>query len=165
MFTVEGLLAIHGWTHQCYQPLLEHLSVFSREEMLKPLPGFGWPTVHSQVMHIAETESFWITSARGERFTSWHEADPWYVYDGFDSVDEIIARYQATAAATREFFNSLSAGELLLPRRVEWSNGDGIDITPAKMLIHVCTHGFHHKGQVAAMSRVLGYPPPETDLA
>ena len=47
---------------------------------------------------------------------------------------------------------------------MEWAPGQGVDITPALMLSHIITHGFHHKGQVVAMCRLMGYPPPETDL-
>ncbi len=36
--------------------------------------------------------------------------------------------------------------------------------TPRWLFTHTVTHEFHHKGQVVAMGRLLGYPPPETDL-
>jgi uncharacterized damage-inducible protein DinB len=36
--------------------------------------------------------------------------------------------------------------------------------SPAFILLHVITHTFHHKGQVVAMLRMLGYPAPDTDL-
>ena len=36
--------------------------------------------------------------------------------------------------------------------------------TPAFILLHVITHGFHHKGQIVAMLRLLGYPAPDTDM-
>jgi len=31
-------------------------------------------------------------------------------------------------------------------------------------VLHVITHAFHHKGQIVAMLRILGYPAPDTDL-
>jgi len=36
--------------------------------------------------------------------------------------------------------------------------------SPAFIILHIVTHAFHHKGQVAAMLRTLGYPAPDTDL-
>jgi uncharacterized damage-inducible protein DinB len=36
--------------------------------------------------------------------------------------------------------------------------------SPVFILLHVLTHTFHHKGQVVAMLRTLGYPAPDTDL-
>ena len=70
----------------------------------------------------------------------------------------------AWIAATRTFLEALTAPELLEPRHIEFSAGGSIEISPARMLLHVVTHGFHHKGQAAAICRLLGYPTPETDL-
>jgi uncharacterized damage-inducible protein DinB len=36
--------------------------------------------------------------------------------------------------------------------------------SPAFILLHVITHGFHHKGQLVAMLRLLGHPAPDTDI-
>ena len=36
--------------------------------------------------------------------------------------------------------------------------------TPLWLLTHTETHEFHHKGQIVAMARHLGYNPPDTDL-
>jgi uncharacterized damage-inducible protein DinB len=36
--------------------------------------------------------------------------------------------------------------------------------SPAFIVLHVKTHTFHHKGQIVAMLRILGYPAPDTDL-
>jgi uncharacterized damage-inducible protein DinB len=36
--------------------------------------------------------------------------------------------------------------------------------SPAFILLHVLTHACHHKGQIAAMFRLLGHPTPDTDL-
>jgi uncharacterized damage-inducible protein DinB len=49
----------------------------------------------------------------------------------------------------------------LTKRPVDWG---GKLRSPAFILLHVVTHAFHHKGQVVAMLRILGYPAPDTDL-
>ena len=49
----------------------------------------------------------------------------------------------------------------LAERPVDWG---GELRSPAFILLHVITHAFHHKGQVVAMLRILGYPAPDTDL-
>ena len=36
--------------------------------------------------------------------------------------------------------------------------------SPVFIVLHVKTHTFHHKGQIVAMLRILGYPAPDTDL-
>ena len=43
--------------------------------------------------------------------------------------------------------------------RLRWQT---VTATPAALFTHVITHEFHHKGQIASMSRHLGYLPPDT---
>lgn len=37
-------------------------------------------------------------------------------------------------------------------------------MTPRKLFMHTVTHEYHHKGQIMAMDRQLGYEPPNTDV-
>ncbi|MEH6996494.1 DinB family protein, partial [Neobacillus drentensis] len=39
-----------------------------------------------------------------------------------------------------------------------------LSITPRKLLLHTITHECHHKGQIVAMLRQMGYEPPNTDV-
>ncbi|GEM_PF-389488 len=164
MFEVGGLLTLHTWAHQCYAVLLDHCSRLTGEELRRPFEGFGWPSLHSQLAHIAEAEAFWVTRARGEQFERWPRRGEWWDYDGLDDYAELRARYADTISGTRSFLEGLTAPELLKPRVIELSAGGSIEISPARMLMHIVTHGFHHKGQAAAICRLLGYPTPETDL-
>lgn len=157
MFTAEGLLALHGWGHRCFAVLLDHAAKLPAESFTKPLEGFGWPSVRDQLLHIAEAEAFWVTRARGEDFSGWD-------YKCFATADEVREAYASACAATREFFGALTPAALIHPRRIEFSGGGSTEISPALMLCHIVTHGFHHKGQAAAMCRLLGHPPPETDM-
>jgi uncharacterized damage-inducible protein DinB len=50
---------------------------------------------------------------------------------------------------------------VLTTRPVDWG---GELRSPAFIVLHVITHAFHHKGQIVAMLRILGYPAPDTDL-
>ena len=66
--------------------------------------------------------------------------------------------------ATQAYLGDLREDELnttLAERPVDWG---GELRSPAFILLHVITHAFHHKGQVVAMLRILGYPAPDTDL-
>ena len=42
--------------------------------------------------------------------------------------------------------------------------GGGFHTSPTWIVLHMATHGFHHKGQIAAMCRLLGHPLPDLDL-
>jgi len=66
--------------------------------------------------------------------------------------------------ATRTYLGDLTEEQLnttLAARPADWG---GELRPPAFILLHVITHAFHHKGQIVAMLRILGYPAPDTDL-
>ena len=65
---------------------------------------------------------------------------------------------------TLAYLGSLTEDQLnttLNERPADWG---GELKSPAFILLHVITHAFHHKGQVVAMLRIVGYPAPDTDL-
>ena len=65
---------------------------------------------------------------------------------------------------SRTYLSDLTEEQLnttLVKRPVDWG---GELRSPAFIMLHVITHAFHHKGQVVAMLRMLGYPAPDTDL-
>jgi len=52
-----------------------------------------------------------------------------------------------------------------IERPIPWrENVEIISMTPAKLLMHTITHEYHHKGQIVAMARQMGYVPPNTDV-
>jgi aryl-alcohol dehydrogenase-like predicted oxidoreductase len=76
----------------------------------------------------------------------------------------LLATKDRIREATRTYLDSLTEGQLnttLATRPMDWG---GELRSPAFILLHVITHAFHHKGQVVAMLRILGYPAPDTDL-
>jgi uncharacterized damage-inducible protein DinB len=157
MFSKEGVLAFHGWTQVSYGILFRHAALLPHEAFVRSLDGFGFPTVRDQLLHIAICEDFWVTIANGREFIEWD-------HQSFHDAPAIFTAYQPVAARTREWISGMTTEELLQPRKVLFSEGNSALVAPAPMLHHVLTHGYHHKGQIVAMCRILGYPAPETDL-
>jgi uncharacterized damage-inducible protein DinB len=157
MFTAEGLLAFHDWTHRTYALLLDHAAKLPKTKLNKKLEGFGFPTVRSQLIHIAGAEHFWVNAAIGRRYRGWN-------YTELMTVDAIRPKFKSTKALTRRYIKETGNKGLMKPVRVRFPGGGGLEISPALMIHHFLTHGFHHKGQAVAMCRLLGYPPPETDM-
>jgi uncharacterized damage-inducible protein DinB len=60
VFTLPGVRKFYDWTHASLTLLLNHLSTIPATEYAKEVPGFGFPTVHAQVIHIFNCEGFWI---------------------------------------------------------------------------------------------------------
>jgi uncharacterized damage-inducible protein DinB len=157
MFGRDGISELHGWTHESLDILLKHVSSVPAELLHTTLVGFGVPTVWKQLVHILEVEEGWVRDLQDEPFTRWRAED-------LGSMAALLVGKQRVRHATQAYLGSLSELELntrVAKRPKVWV---GELKSPAFILLHVVTHTFHHKGQVVAMLRTLGYPAPDTDL-
>ena len=157
MFTLDGIRKLHGWTHASLGLVLEHLSTISASDYAREVPGFGFPTLRQQVVHVFNCEGFWIHTLQGLPFTDRNPADCPAVSDARVLEREVSAR-------TMEYLSGLTDRQLNTDLELHFSDGDAAVRTPALVLHHVLTHAFHHKGQIVAMCRLLGHPAPDTDL-
>jgi leucyl aminopeptidase len=76
----------------------------------------------------------------------------------------LVAAHRVRGSASLSVVDALDGmilNEILPKLPEEWV---GPPRCPAFILQHLCTHAFHHKGQIAAMCRILGHPLPDTDL-
>lgn len=157
MFTLDGMRKLHGWTHSCVGVLLDHLSSVPGDAYARAVPGFGFPTLREQMIHIFNCEGFWVHTLRGLPYVD-------------RPVDECPAvadarRMQAEVSAwTMEYLSGLTEEQLNRNTELHFPEGDVAVRTPALVLHHMLTHAFHHKGQAAAMCRILGHPIKDTDL-
>jgi uncharacterized damage-inducible protein DinB len=151
MFTKNGIRDLHGWTHESLDILLGHVASVPEERLREPLAGFGIATVWKQLLHILEVEEGWVCDLQDQAVPLWREED-------CGTLEELRANKERVGKATRGYLDGLSETELnqrTTKRPLK---------SPAFILLHVLTHTFHHKGQVVAMLRTLGYPAPDTDL-
>jgi uncharacterized damage-inducible protein DinB len=157
MFIRDGLMELHGWTHESLDVLLRHIASVPGERLREVVAGFGIATVWKQLVHIVEGEEVWVCDLQGNARLSWGEKD-------CASMEVLLAEKERVRLATRAYLDGLNDAELnrtLAERPREWV---GELKSPAFILLHVVTHAFHHKGQVVAMLRTLRYPAPDTDL-
>jgi uncharacterized damage-inducible protein DinB len=157
MFSKGGILELHAVTHERLDLLMQHVGTIPRELWNKSIDGFGRPTVWEQLVHILTCEEGWVCDLQNLPFAGWTEEDA-------PTMDDLVAQKKRVAEATRKYVDSLTEAQLnatLATRPVDWG---GELRSPAFILLHVITHAFHHKGQVVAMARLLGYPAPDTDF-
>ena len=157
MFTLEGIRKFHGWTHASLSLLLDHLSTISADDYGTELPGFGFPTLRQQVVHIFSCEGFWIRTLQGLPYLNPNPAD-------FPAILDARRLQQEVSAQTLAYLSGLTDEGLNTETELRFSDGDRDIRTPALIIHHVLTHAFHHKGQIVAMCRLLGHPAPDTDL-
>jgi uncharacterized damage-inducible protein DinB len=137
--------------------LISDVATVPDELRRKPIPGFGHPTIWKQLVHILTCEEGWVCDLQNKPFPGWSEKD-------CRTIEDLQTAKARIRTATRNYVESLTDEQLnttLAERPVDWG---GELRSPAFILLHVITHAFHHKGQVVAMLRILGYPAPDTDL-
>lgn len=157
MFTLDGIRKFHEWTHASLSLVLDHLSTLPASDYAIEVPGFGFPTIHQQVIHIFNCEGFWIHTVSGLPFTDRDPAD-------YSAVSDAMRLQQEIKRQTLGYLSGLTDQQLNANTDLNFSDGDTDIRTPALILHHVLTHAFHHKGQIVAMCRALGHPAPDTDL-
>ena len=157
MFTLDGIRKFHGWTHSCLDIVLDHLHTIPESDYLREVPGFGFPTLREQMIHIFNCEGFWVHTLRGLPYTDRTAAACVTVADArMFQVD--------VSRETMEYLSGLTDEKLNAIAELHFPDGDVAERTPALVLHHLLTHAFHHKGQVAAMCRLLGHPVRDTDM-
>ncbi len=157
MFSKAGMIELHAVTHERLDLLLRHVATVPDDLRHKLIPGFGHPSVWKQLVHILTCEEGWVHDLQNKVFPGWLEED-------CRTMAVLLANKGRIREATRTYVSGLAEEQLnttLAKRPADWG---GELRSPAFILLHVVTHAFHHKGQVVAMLRILGYPAPDTDL-
>ncbi len=162
MFTSKGLLQLHQWTHNSLDVLLRHCASMPFRLLSTRVEGFGVKTIRNQLVHTIGNEYYWVWKLMNPA-----QADPpWDAWKAgrFGSVAKIEAARTEVRAHTIAYLKSVKDSELAAAYTLSWPWQGSETGSRAFYLHHALTHHFHHKGQVAAMCRILGHPCPETDL-
>jgi hypothetical protein len=61
MYNAETLQDIHQRAHESLRRLIAFCSVLTEEERVRPLAGFGFPTILRQLEHTIGAEVYWQT--------------------------------------------------------------------------------------------------------
>lgn len=156
-FTKSGLRELHASMHDCLDAVLNHAAQLPVELLAQEVAGFGRPTLRDQLAHVLTTELAWV---RCLRLLPIERVDP----AKLATIEDVRRQQKRVAAATLAYLDGI--GEVQLNNLLdtypeEWL---GPPRSPAFTILHVITHAFHHKGQIVAMLRLLGYPAPDTDM-
>ena len=157
MFTLDGIRHFHRWTHQSLGLLFDHLATLSPDDYTKELPGFGYPSVRAQVVHLLGCEIRWLSRILSLPQRDWDPAQ-------WPAVPDARALQSEAQAMTLAYLAQLSEQQLNTPIHIPFPQVHDLTRTPALILHHMLTHAFHHKGQIVAMCRTLGHPAPDTGL-
>lgn len=136
--------------------MLDFCAKLATEDLLR-IENSG-KSIRYLLVHIANTYQKWLENFIQQKKYPFIETDAVTNVDDmkqfFDRIDNVTANF-----ITRYGENPQALIHGKVPEETEL-----IGITPLKLFTHVITHEFHHKGQIMALARRLGYVPPDADV-
>ena len=137
--------------------VLDFIEQVVRNDLNKPVAAFDNKSMRYLLVHTANTYLHWLSYFA-------HKQEENFVNDeNFTTIALIKSLYEKADQAVEHFLSAFGdnpnleiAGTLSRNRHVT--------ATPLQLFTHVTTHEFQHKGQVMTMARLLGHPPPDTDV-
>ncbi len=152
----------YTWIRQTRAILLDFCSELSPEDYTLQ-PESGSQSIRDTLVHIADCYHAWLGS-----YILLQTKKPITSKEDLAAFDwaAIIARFAQVDAYVDEVLQEyVYQMDEPIERAIPWrEGGEPISITPRKLLMHTVTHEFHHKGQIMAIARQMGYEPPNTDV-
>lgn len=137
--------------------LFNYCQTISAVDFLKENSSFGrGGSIRNLLVHIANTYEFWIAK--------WglNKNIVFIPYDSKQHINDIIDLFNVVDSIMYEFMESFEKPEI---KQISYEiNGTKNSTSPFKLLTHVITHEFHHKGQILSLGRHWGYTPIDTDI-
>lgn len=146
--TLEILLAHNVWaTHR----LLDSCASLSDEQFHQRF-DIGLGSLHDTLLHIAGAMQRWSDRIAGGTLRPSPEkaGRRWTIAELRELLDE---SQKSLSGVARQV---CAAGELEAEMTVEFADGQVLRFSKAAALVHVTTHGMHHRAQALNMQRRLG---------
>lgn len=152
----------YEWVRQIRVTLLDFCSELDPNDFTQE-NTFGWQSVRDTLVHIADCYNAWLGS-----FILLKTKKPLTSKEDLLELgwNEIKVHFEQVDSYVNEVFEVFAQQmDKPIKRQIPWrEGGEPISMTPRKLLMHTITHEFHHKGQIMAMARQMGYEPPNTDV-
>jgi uncharacterized damage-inducible protein DinB len=153
----------YEWVKQTRELIFDFCSELDPTDFSRQVDGFGFQSMRDLLVHISDCYHAWLGS-----YVLLKTKKPISTKEDMAEMglEEIKVRFDLVDLYVREVFEVFSNHmDEPIQRKIPWrAEGETISITPGKLLMHTITHEFHHKGQIVAMARHMGYEPPSTDV-
>lgn len=152
----------YEWVKENREVLLDFCSKMNPYDFTREM-GFGWQSVRDTLVHVANCYHAWLGS-----FVLLRTKKPITPRENLPTmgIEEIRALFEKADAYVNEVPESfvLKMDDPIV-RPIPWRElSEDISMTPQKLFVHTVTHEYHHKGQIMAMARQMGYEPPNTEV-
>ncbi|HEY3251022.1 MAG TPA: DinB family protein [Ignavibacteria bacterium] len=137
--------------------VLNYCEAIKYEDLTKKIDSFNKASIMYLLIHIANTYMFWL-----KRFAANEEIE-YFKEENIKNVNDVRKSFDEVDRYVRDFLNTYTDYNTPVEGEIFWLKKN-MTFTVHRLFTHVITHEFHHKGQVMAMSRLLGYTPPDADV-
>ena len=127
------------------------------EYFTAPMPAYNNKSIQHLLIHNADCYLYWLA------YMALDIPVDWLDYGDYKTVADIRRLFTRMDDIMDVFLEKFDTS-LHVPVDNARTRSDKLTATPLMIFTHAITHEFHHKGQVVAMCRQQGYPPPETDM-
>jgi uncharacterized damage-inducible protein DinB len=152
--TIRILFQHNDWGREQLMAVADRLTDEQLDRPFEMGPG----TLRKTLEHIFAAEWVWLARWGGRSPTQGE------CPRNLPTMGDLLRVWRETATQREAFLNTLTDADL--ERDVDYRNTVG---KPGRyqlgiMMLHVCTHGTHHRAQAINMLRQLGVTPPELDV-
>jgi uncharacterized damage-inducible protein DinB len=105
MFIKAGMETVHAATHDRLDAWFGHVVTVPDHLLRESFPGFGDPSVWSQLTHILSVEQHWVHSLQDKPFANWGQEDS-------GTIAGLMAAKGRVRDATRAYLQSLTETQL-----------------------------------------------------
>lgn len=137
------------------EPILDSVRQLSEEDFIRN-HGVGWGSVRDILVHLINTEKYWISILNDDEMEFMDSSD-------YPDVDSIAKAWKNVEKETRAYLMTLDDSHLHHVKGVRWPDAT-ISFTVRKALLHLATHEVHHRGLIVGLIRKMGHSPPVVDM-
>ena len=153
----------YEWVKQTRELIFDFCRELDPNDFRRQIDGFGFQSMRDSLVHTSDCYHAWLGS-----YVLLKTKKPITTKEDLAEMGlaEIKARFDQVDLYVKEVFEVFSNHmDEPIQRKIPWRVAEEIiSITPSKLLMHTITHEFHHKGQIVAMARQMGYESPNTDV-
>ncbi|SKC74793.1 Uncharacterized damage-inducible protein DinB (forms a four-helix bundle) [Ohtaekwangia koreensis] len=128
------------------------------EKLFFKVDTFNSKSISDLLVHIAHVYTFWLGNFALKKNLAY------IPINDVSNLHTLQRLYQDVDVLVEEFLENFKNGSSADVSGRAGTPPREITRSPLEIFTHVLTHEFHHKGQILIMGRLLGFPPPDTDI-
>lgn len=151
------LTAQYELVKESREVVFEFCEHFSNSDYLKEQVNFNKKSIRDLHVHVANSYLKWVVKfAMKKPVEFFNPAE----LSALEDIHEVYKKVNACVSDFLQRFQDQSEAAI----QNEVDKIGIVTYTPLEIFTHVITHEFHHKGQILAMGRMMGYTPPDADI-